>query len=487
MIGVSFKRIFNSSNRLRQDLLPTLAASLSLAFTLLIFNAAAARILGVEAFGLLQTVRQLATILVPILTLSQAIALPRFMASENRGDSAFVVGLEIFMTICGFAALVVLALAALPHLSGEHREILVFASILALGMGNARLVESGLRGYHDTRRANLIKGPVNGLIHLAALLILVFFPHWSNAIVGLLIGYGALMFLTLRLLIEARKKSSSEETNKLRRKLLVFGLGRTPAGLLKSLVFGLPFIIFSVTSDFEGAAIFALGLYFVRVSEAVVTGISPSIVYQTVRLNSGGGDRRVPEFVASLTEGVAFLSAAILTFIVFWRVDIVALVFGDKYLDSITSIAMLSLAIVPYCLFVVLRGVVDVLHERPINTFIIALALLVEIGLVYALPQFMSHLDSVIVAVLSATIIMALGGVVSAGKVILTSFSFREWVKIVITIASVWIINFLAGKLAIGWLGLSLGLSLSIFVVVISVVAFNHRWYVVLFSRRGSL
>lgn len=481
----SINRRFESGNRLREDLLLTLGASLSLAFTLLVFNATAARILGVEDFGFLQSVRNLATLVVPVLTLSQAIALPRFMATEARGDQAFVAGLQIFLVVATAGGVVVLILA--PYLTAEHLTILALAAVLALGMGNARLVESGLRGYHSTRGANLVKGPVNGAIHLTALLLLLLYPDWISAIIGLLVGYGLLMVFALRLLLQAGARIRSEMIGPLRRRLFIFGLGRTPAGLLKSLVFSLPFLIFSAKSDFESAAIFAVGLYFVRISEAVVTGISPSIIYQTARMKAGDTDETVSKFVNSLMEGVVFMSAAILIFIVAWRVEIVNLVFGPKYVEAVAPIAFLSFAIVPQCIFVVLRGVVDVLRDKAVNTLIMSLAVIAQVGLVFALATRMPLLDSVVIASLAAVSVMALGVIVSAFPAIRLGVSWLEWLKVALGLAVLVLSNILVGRLAAGWSGLFLGFVASLVVGGGLIAAFQHRWYALLFSRRGSL
>ncbi|WP_342075678.1 lipopolysaccharide biosynthesis protein [Yoonia sp. SS1-5] len=476
----------SGKNLVRKDLLLTLAASASLAFVLIVFNALAARLLGKEAFGILQTARNLAVLFVPVVTFSLAIALPRYMAEQDDKHGHVAAAGQIFIAILGITAAIAAALMVFPVLPTPQQMLVPFVFAICVTMAAVRLVESVLRGHRKIGLAAFVKGPVNGAVHIFAFVVMLLIPTWQFAAFGLIGGYAIAVVCGAILILRLRQPATSGTLTDIRRRLLVFGAGRTPGGVLKSLVFGVPFAVLSAKGAFEAAAVYAIGLYFIRIAEAIITGISPSIVFQSARIKKDEGEVKLSEFVNALLEGAVTMSIALLIFLLVWHVDIVTFLFGQGYENDMDLIALLAIALVPQCVFVVLRSVVDVTHDLPINTGVVAVAVIVQLLCLYIFSDSYPIGHVVTMATLIALFVIMAGTLLAAFPVLRLVTSRGEWAKIGATLVFLALVNSISAMLTAGIGAVVLVGVLNAAILIGSVVGLRHRWFFRLFSNRGA-
>ena len=412
----------------------TIASSAVAALSLAGFSVLAANLLSADDLGLVQSVRSFAAFFVPLLTLSQALAIQRYSAFSPPAANAISSGFGIFFilaTSC-FLLLLLFSLFAQAWLSWQIVTGLLLCSLL----GGARLLEASFRADFRYLGAFVVKvGSSIAILGfgLGALLVL---PTAQSSLWGLCVGgltVNVAGFVWLASVVNFVPGSGQVKQQ------VWFGVGRVPAGLLKSANYTLPFVVFTASSDFESAAVFSLGILFVRSSEAMFAGVSPAVLQhsavalmrsrESMRMKSTSDEASLGVFIAVLLEAVLVGTAAAMVVFVYFREPIVSILFGDAYVQHATAIATLASVMIPQAVTTTLRGAVDAVSDSPINTYVLSASLAVQILLGCFFGGQITLLSALTYSLLVATLISALMTLIVLRHQVWPFLSFSEFAK----------------------------------------------------------
>lgn len=472
----------NSLVSVRADFVLTIVSSLAMAFTLMVFNVLAANILTASELGKFQSVRNIAILLVPLVTLSQAISLPRHMAKGKYVLNYAFSSFAIFYTVSAILILLVYFFDNVLNDVAPKKESTIIICI-AIGIGSVRLIEGFFRGLGKIYAATLIKGPINALVYGLVLISIVVNPTAFSAINALLISLSFIFVLSL--FLYGRLLMTNCRFNYMKKPFcgsLKFGFTRTPAGLLKTIIITLPFVYMSSRDAFIEAAIYSVGLYFLRIIEVSVAGLNPSVVYQTSKLHTHY-PKKLKTYISSLLEGVILMSLLAVSFLNFWIEYLLLKLFGSSYEEYAFHILLLATVAVPQCIFLVLRGVVDTLYSTPWNTINLLVSVLLQAYVIFIYMPDSPIIHSSIVSVIVSTTLIATMTILLLRKHLVAGFVFSEYIKIVLTVLTILSANYFVHFWSQDGIALVVSIVISGLLFIFFVKFIKFRWVNVLFTK----
>jgi O-antigen/teichoic acid export membrane protein len=368
-----------------QDMLWTGGSSIVTALALLIVTAITTRMLTAEEFGAFAFARQIAATLIALPSLSMALALPRYASLDPT--SAGYVSTAVFLGI-GAALLVLtfgwLSAPMLGNLLFHYSSgVWMFRSMLVLvvGLTAFRLLYAMLRLNHQIGYANAWKVAVTGILPIASAIAAA--PTGNGALVLGCMGAGASICLVPVLrnaLYDFRVARLSGIAAPVRR-LVAYGLPRTPGGMLRSGIFTIGFFFAPYVGGLDTVAHLAIGYYAVRLAEALLAGFSNAALHRV----SHALHKRGHDFVRQRSEDLLGFSVGISLYVTFqllvWADEIVLVWVGPDYADAIPLVRGMAFAITPYVAYVLLRSVVDSIRVQAVNTLNLLIAFSCVAGL----------------------------------------------------------------------------------------------------------
>lgn len=331
---------------------------------------------GPERFGVYSLANRLVALIAPIATLSMSSALSRYtaMAQGDRSRREYLLGGLLLSVAPGF----VIALVAAPfgrYLAGILFQDATYFSLalatlsMVVGYGAFTALQAFYFGSMAVTRANLWQlgvGALGPLIIAAGL-----FRRGSIELLMWLLA--ALYMMALVPLISALVRSAAPRptiaaARHAARELFRYGFPRVPAGVALAGLLSLGPILAPHVGSVEEAGFLLVGLSIFRLAEVAPGAFGLVMLPKVSHLVAEGQHdflkQRVGDIVAFVCHAGLFATVHLLI----WSDEIVRAWLPDPYSQAIPLLRILSLALVPYLAYVMLRSVIDAVETRAINT-----------------------------------------------------------------------------------------------------------------------
>ena len=340
----------------------------------------AAYFLGKQGFSEYALARRTVTLILPVTVLGMSVGLPRYIGFSNgRGDrEAADRYFGATLWCAGGAAIVCLVLINLfPGLfsylffgSKSYRSLALPLSLMIVGLCEHAVACGYFRGHLQLNRANLLQ-----FTNLAALpIVVLFLVHKSLSIALTFFGVVwiatsslALSFTPLRTLSE---KSGTEV-----RQLFSYGIQRVPGDFFLMALFTLPATIGAHLYGVERAGYVAFGLSLVAMIGGVFAPVGLVLLPKATTMLAEGAYGNLRAHVKSILR---IAVAASLTIVVFaWTAlpSAIHIYLGPEYEEVAPIARVLLFAALPYCVYLVVRNLVDAYHEYGVTAAILAVGL----------------------------------------------------------------------------------------------------------------
>ncbi len=336
----------------------------------LIYRLAANRFSGID-FSLFAIIRRTVSLILPLVLLGVGVGIPRYVAlteDESTGTNYLVSGL--LLSFIGFF------IFAIPcYIFREEMSFLIFSSsgyseVFApmLLMIGAMLFHSAtysyLRGKMMMMRANLLQ-----LCNLGIAPLIGFFIYEELVPVLYFSALSWFVFSFFFFLITAKDMSirSSIILSQVK-ELLTYGVQRVPGDLLLAGFFAFPAFIVSHISGVEEAGNVAFAVTLLSLAGAFFGPVSLLLLPKAaafIKAKNLQGIREISRKVMNNTLVLTFIGVVIFIFL--------SETFLDLYLKNynpamVNTVRIIMLGAVGYCVYIVLRSILDAVSVKGLNT-----------------------------------------------------------------------------------------------------------------------
>ena len=344
--------------------------------------------LGPEEFGAYSLSRRVVSTIIPFSTLMMGVAVTRYIAlSKDDGSkynyflSGFILGILPSVVFAIVGLIYRHELSQLIYHSTAHTSLFMATLLILVGYPFYNILFAFYRGDGKMIYANLWQ---IGLIALGPIAIAWWFSKSGQAdlIIFLMGGLLFLAVVPIALLISRAILNSKIKGHKIRRnlkELFQFGFPRSPGGIAFSGILTIGPFLAPYFGSLKDAGFLVVGQSMLRVVEGGVVAFG---LVALPKLAQAFGERRNEFLKESTTDIITFVFhlGLFTTFhLILWSDQIVLIWLGPQYMDAISLMKVLLLAVVPFFAFVMLRQIVNAIEEKPLNTvncvcsFVIAL------------------------------------------------------------------------------------------------------------------
>jgi O-antigen/teichoic acid export membrane protein len=394
-----------------KDYAPTFLTEFTVMASQIVVYKLAAYYLAKQGFSEYALVRRTVSLIVPIPVLGLSVGLPRYISfsngRNNRESADRYFGATLWCT--GIASLLCVVLINLfpgtfSYLffgSQSYRSLTFPISLMILGLCEHTAACGYFRGHLQLNRANLLQ-----LINLAFLPILVFLlVHGS--LYAFLSSFGAISILTSSLALcltplRAMARNSGKEIQE----LLRYGIQRVPGDFFLMALFTLPATIVAHLYGVEQAGFVAFGISIVSMIGGVFAPVGLVLLPKATRMLAEGANRDLRAHLKLIIRITVGGSAAIVFFAWMAMPDAIRIYLGTGF-DQVVPIArVLILAALPYCLYLVVRNLVDAYHEYGVTAAILSAGLAVFLAGLYITRHFGLGIDAILANFVLATVVI---------------------------------------------------------------------------------
>ncbi len=340
------------------DFFSTALGSAFLTFSLIAFNLYLIYALSESSFGAVSYVRSVASTAVPLLTICVGVAFPALKFRESMPSliSTYFWGflaLSVISLVVFFGAISQFDIGLLDNV-----DLVAWSIMLGVGLGCLKFLESFFRVSVGPVVSNAIKGPVAFLFLLASLIVwhaLSWIGSTAEFFEVLPITFLALGVITLYVSLRSKKEILFWSFDF---KLISWGITRIPLALLKNMHFLLPLVLVAEFLGLESAAVFSVGLFFIRSGESLIGGVSSSVVYQVSKIANNNDKKSALKLEAVLYELCFFVCPLYLIGVVFLGKFIIPFL-NNSYASSMFDSILIACSLLPYIVSVMYRGVLE--------------------------------------------------------------------------------------------------------------------------------
>jgi O-antigen/teichoic acid export membrane protein len=333
----------------------------------------AAHFLGMAGFSEYAVAKRTISLIQPLPLLGLGTALPRYIAySVGQGSgarSARYFGAAawcVMGTLIPSTILMNLFPSGFAYLFFADRKYanLVFAlSLMLAGLALHTLAYSYFRGHLAMKQANLLQLFNVGILPIAAFLI---FSHDLRAI---LLALGLSNTLTAcAVLVFTPLRHAAGDVLLEGKELLRYGIQRLPGDFLQMALLALPVAFVAHTSGLQRAGSVAFGISFLTLVAAMFSPLGLVLMPKAARMFAEGATQSVAQHVAHIARMTVILSFSISVMVALSAGTLVRVYLGSDFGQFAKSIRLTIWGAVPFCLYFVLRGVVDAFHRNGVNT-----------------------------------------------------------------------------------------------------------------------
>jgi O-antigen/teichoic acid export membrane protein len=359
----------------------------------------------------------------PLLIFGLGVALPRYIAFAGPSDAGrtvpkyFGAGLSavaITSLSCALvAALFPDTMAFLFFGSREYAELVLPISLVLVGLTLHSVVYAYFRGRLAMRPANCLQ-----LLNVAFVPVIAFLS-FGDSVRDVLAATGAMMILvagTAALFTPLRE--AARTTSKEARELLAYGVQRVPGEFIQGALLGFPAIFVAHVHGVREAGLVAFGTSMVTVIASLFAPIGLILLPKASRMLGSGDTRRLSAHARKLLLLTAFGSTLVAALVWISAEPLTRFYLGPDFGAAVPVLRLVVLGAVPFSLYFVLRGLVDAIYLRAMNTvnlaaasglFVLALAVTYGVG---------ASTQGVLLSLVAALLCLALLSFRSASKVL---------------------------------------------------------------------
>ena len=392
----------------RSVTISTAAEAASIVLALLALRAAAG--FGPVGFGIYAVGRRALQLIAYPALLGLGISLPRHVAhdgvfgAESTSRQALLAALLLLTP--GFVALALLALIWPGTIAdifyGDSSYVGMARSIViaALGLGVHTLAHGLYRGRMQFHRAALLHVLGAGLIPLLAILA-ADGPQGAIALTGagwMLAGAVSLVEVTVRR--ESAPQHRSRRLSGVVRALASHGVVRVPGELALFALFAVPVLIVARTAGAAPAGFLSLGLSVVALGASGLAGFGVVLLPYISRAAARGDNAGIVRSVGRILGPIVLASAAMTAAIYVITPPALVYLLGTQYANAADSVRLVTLGIVPYVVYVILRNPLDAVRVWPYNSINLSVSLGFMLLLLTVVPRTVSPAAAVLLSLI---------------------------------------------------------------------------------------
>ncbi|MAJ44017.1 MAG: hypothetical protein CMF96_04615 [Candidatus Marinimicrobia bacterium] len=329
--------------------------------------------LSKEEIGLFLVIRRISTFCIPIFSLNLGLSLAKFSHNENFNSiNNFSDSIKIIL-IFNF-----LLLLPIYYLS-DNIQIYIFNSlnynfefyaliIFLLVNIFHNLVYNYFRGKQDYKLMNFIN-IIFGLSGIISLIFLILPINIGNNYVSyfyflysfILFSFDFL-FIIKSLYFNNIIHNSKPKKTKINKIFLKYGISRIPSGLFIALIFTMPILI---NSNLESAASIGIVLSLCKIIQMLVFPFNVILVPEISKLVKNNHDIEINKYIQFSFEIIFSLLFLIGISLYFFIPELIIIAFGENYTSIISPLKIILPFIGIYLGYIILRGIIDGLYNKP--------------------------------------------------------------------------------------------------------------------------
>lgn len=333
----------------------------------------AALYLGTQGFSEYAVARRTISLIYPVALLGLGVALPRSVGyakgQANREVSESYLGSGL---LCAAATIVLCVVSINVFKEGfaqvffgskEYAYLALPLSVMLVGLAVHTIVYGYSRGQLNTAFANRLQLVNLGLV--PPLAFLLFSESTSGVLMTLgtmwtIVAVSSLLFLPLRQIFSITLKDTKS--------LLKYGIPRVPGDLTLMALLALPATIVAHTDGLEQAGLVAFAISIMAIVASAFAPIG-LIVLPKASWMIGRGENVLLGKVIARTVKMALVISFFLTVTMEMFGGVLTQIYlGRDFSGAASLVRVVSIGIVPYCLYVVSRGFIDACYESAMNT-----------------------------------------------------------------------------------------------------------------------
>jgi O-antigen/teichoic acid export membrane protein len=367
--------------------------------------------LGKQGFSEYALARRTVSLIMPIPVLGVSVGLPRFISFSNGRNDPQSADRYFGATLwcAGIASLLCLALinvfpgtfAYLFFGSQSYRSLTFPISLMILGLCEHTVACGYFRGHLQLNRANTLQ-----IINLALLPIAVFFfVRYSLETILTLLGSlwvitssVSLCFMPLR----AIAMNSEKEV----REVFRYGIQRVPGDFFLMALFTLPATIVAHLYGVEQAGFVAFGIAIVSMIGGLFNPMGLVLLPKATWMLAEGAHAHLRAHLKLLIRATV-AGSAVAVFVAWVAVPSVIRIYLGTGFEQVVPIArVLLLAAFPYCLYLVVRNLVDAYHEYGVTAAILGAGLVVFLAGFYVTKDRTPGVNAILANFLLAMVVI---------------------------------------------------------------------------------
>jgi len=386
-------RLFGGIGRRRDYALTFLTEFATLASTLLALKLAAT-LWGASGFGEYMLARRTLSLLqLPILC-GMGVAVTRYVAraraaSDPLVEHRYFTAGTLIAVITALAAAIILNLAPRPLAalffgSPDYAGLVRALSLMVTGSALHGVAYGMFRGQVAMGRANFLQAINMGLVPVAVL------APSGLTVVQVVTLTGVLWCLIAGLAIAAILRGAPHHVwnrtlvRAAAGELLRYGGPRVPGEFALGALFALPVTLAAHYDGVAAAGFVGLGISVLSMTGSFFAPLGQIVLPAVSALTVGQRAPRLAEDTWRLTGLCVAIAAVLALGVEVAAPFVIPRLFGPEFIQAVPIIRIMSIAAVPLVAFIVLRNVLDALHESPLNAknLVIALAVFLLLALV---------------------------------------------------------------------------------------------------------
>jgi len=332
----------------------------------------AAHFLGTMGFSEYAVARRMISLLTPLPALGLGVALPRFVAyAQGQRDAQRAARyLGATMWCVGFGTLLFVLL--MNGFSGffsyvffgsrSYRYLMLPISSILVALGVHAIAYGYFRGLLDMKRANLLQFINIGILPLAAFALFRSSLSHMLEVQGLLSTGVALSAMLLTPWRHAGANFIAEA-----KELLRYGAQRVPGDFIQVALLALPATIVAHLQGVQQAGFVAFGISIMTMVGSMFAPIGLILLPKASGMLAEGSLAELRSHVHKILFATVVVSGAFTVAILLFGGALIGLYLGPTFQGAVPVLKIIAPGMLPYCVYTVLRNVVDAFHVNAVN------------------------------------------------------------------------------------------------------------------------
>jgi O-antigen/teichoic acid export membrane protein len=381
-IGVQF-----SLSPFMKDMVITTITSIITIVCLILTIKVIANGVGPDEFGAYSLARRILTVADPIATFAMGFALTRYTAislDDHKGhsylSSATLIVFVITTLIIALGIWFDVRISEIIFNDSNHTSLFHATLVLVAGYSMYILLYSHLRGLGLMSIANIWQLAV---VAIGPLIISWQVLDAGGGVELIIYGMAALFFLSAPFIVKYLKIYTLLDgrffrKNKLK-ELVVYAMPRVPGIFSYNLMFAVGPFIAAYHGLLRESGFIVIGQFVLRIVEGGLESFSRVAFPRLAQDFSKSGKEGVTKSVSNLVAMIFHIGFYVTVHLLVWNDVIITSWLGVEYIDALIPMQIITLAILPYLFFVIMRNVLDAVEVKSIVANYLHVALLITI------------------------------------------------------------------------------------------------------------